>query len=82
MLVSYEPDSLGGYGHFEFRSPHKPSRRILVSETGYLSHFAPMEEIAAEISPQIYARCFVLSVLAASSRQRIAVEAKGQLSLF
>jgi hypothetical protein len=82
MLVSYEPDTLGGYGHFEFRSPHKPPRRILVSETGYLSHFAPMEEVAAAGSPADFARDYALSVLDAGSQQRVKAAAKGQLSLF
>jgi hypothetical protein len=82
MLVSYEPGSLAGYAHFEFRSPNRPPRRILVSETGYRSHFAPIEEVAAETSPQDYARAFVQSLLDGGSRQRSQMEAKGQLSLF
>ena len=32
MRVIYSPS--GSYGHFEFKSPHRPSRRIPVSETG------------------------------------------------
>ena len=43
-------------GHFEFRSPHQPPRRIPVSETGYRSHFAAMDDIEATDSPQEYAR--------------------------
>lgn len=63
MIVQYEPDWMPDMGHFEFRSPHKPPRRIPVSETGYRSHFASMEDVEASSSPQDYARDFVLSQL-------------------
>jgi hypothetical protein len=63
MRVSYEPHWMHDVGHFEFRSPHKPARRIPVSETGYRSHFAPMAEVEAEASPQDYARAIVLAML-------------------
>jgi hypothetical protein len=43
-------------GHFEFRSPHEPPRRIPISETGYRSHFAPMDDVEASTSPQEYMR--------------------------
>ena len=33
MIVSYEPDWMTDMGFFEFRSPHKPPRRIPVSDT-------------------------------------------------
>jgi hypothetical protein len=64
MLVSYEPHWMRDVGHFEFRSAHKPARRIPVSETGYRSHFAPMAEVEAAASPQDYARAVVLAALA------------------
>jgi hypothetical protein len=64
MLVSYEPRWLkSDYAHFEFRSPHKPARRIPVSETGYLSHFASMEDVKEARSPQNFARELVFAVL-------------------
>ena len=85
MLVEYEPKWSGGeaaYGHFEFHSPHNPPRRIPVSETGYLSHFAPMQEIASFANPNEYAMAFVRSVLdSARTRKAISTE-PGQLSLF
>src|SRR5258708_6078681 len=63
MLVEYEADWMKDTGHFQFRSPHKPARRIPVSETGYRSHFAAMEDIAEAESPQEYARLYALSVI-------------------
>jgi hypothetical protein len=63
MIVDYQPNWLEDIGHFEFRSPHEPARRIPVSETGYCSHFADIEDIAACPSPQDYARDYVLSCL-------------------
>ena len=62
MLVRYRPDWISHseyglrYGHIEFRSPHQPPRRIPVSETGYLSHYPPMEHVEAFADPQDYAR--------------------------
>ena len=61
MIVQYQADWMPDMGHFEFSSPHEPPRRIPVSETGYRSHFAPMEDVVASSSPQDYARDFVLS---------------------
>jgi hypothetical protein len=63
MLVEYEPDWMDGMGHFQFRSPFKTPRRIPVSETGYRSHFADMEEIEAADSPEDYARRYALSLI-------------------
>jgi hypothetical protein len=66
MIVSYEPNWSDGEfacGHFEYRSPHEPPRRISVSETGYRSHFAAMAEIERYASPEEYARAFVLACL-------------------
>lgn len=84
MLVSYTPNYFDGefaQGHFEFRSPYDPPRRIPVSETGYRSHFAPMEDIAAAASPQDYAREIVLAFLNENARPAKG-DARGQLSLF
>jgi hypothetical protein len=55
MAVSYRPHWMGDMAMFEFRSPHRPLRRIPVSETGYRSHYAPMEEVEAAKSPQAFA---------------------------
>jgi hypothetical protein len=63
MVVEYEPDWMDGMGHFQFRSPHEPARRIPVSETGYRSHFAGMDEIEDAESPQAYARLYALSLI-------------------
>jgi hypothetical protein len=32
MIVTYQPNWMTDVGHFEFRSPHEPARRIPVSE--------------------------------------------------
>jgi hypothetical protein len=78
IIVTYEPNWLeGSNGHFEFMSPHEPRRRIVVSESGYLSHFAPMDAIKTFKTPEDYARAFVTSILG-SRRKPI----RGQLSLF
>jgi hypothetical protein len=64
MLVSYKPSWLKtGYAHFEFRSPHKPARRILISETGYKSLFASSNDVRQARTPQAFARAHVLAVL-------------------
>jgi hypothetical protein len=63
MTVSYRPRSMGDMGQFEFRSPHRPPRRIPVSESGYYCHFASMEDVEAAMSPQVYAREAALALL-------------------
>jgi hypothetical protein len=78
MIVKYVPDWMVDMGHFEFRSPHKPPRRIPVSETGYRSHFAPMDEVNAAASPEDYARDYALSRL----RPRRSTLSDEQLPLF
>jgi hypothetical protein len=85
MLVSFEPNWTGGefpYGHFEFRSPFEPSRRIPVSETGYRSHFAPMAEIEAYESAEEFARAFVMAVIKNAGRGKSQATNAEQLSLF
>ena len=80
MIVQYQPNWMTDVGHFEFRSPHDPARRIPISETGYKSHFAPMGEVEAATSPQDYAREIVLASL--RSRDHKSVESGDQLRLF
>jgi hypothetical protein len=78
MVVTYEPNWCdGSNGHFEFKSPHEPPRRIVLSESGYLSHFAPMDAIKTFKTPEDYARAFVTSILASRRKPM-----RGQLSLF
>ncbi len=67
MIVRYTPNWSDGefaQGMFEFNSPHKPPRRIAISETGYRCHFAPMEDVKAARSPQSFAHNIVLALLA------------------
>lgn len=83
MEVSYQPNWSTGefaYGHFEFTSPFKPRRRIPVSETGYLSHFAPMADIRTAESPLEYARAVVEAALCLGTKKVIRDER--QMSLF
>jgi len=83
MRVSFRPDESGGeypLGKFEFRSPHKPPRRIAISETGYRCHFAPMADVKEAGSPQDYARAYVLSCLNAGRAK--SGESPNQLALF
>jgi hypothetical protein len=61
MIVDYQPNWSEDTGLFEFRSPHEPPRWIPISETGYRSYFAFMEDVAASPSPQDFARDYVLS---------------------
>ncbi len=80
MIVGYKPNYMGDCGHFEFQSPHKSARRIPVSTTGYLSHFASMDEVKAAKSPQAYAREVVLAALA--PRRPVRSDEAKQLPLF
>ena len=85
MHVSYEANWWGGefpHGHFEFRSPHEPPRRIPVSETGYLSHFAPMADIETYPSAEEFAHAFVAAFLDRSRKRGSAGTSPEQLSLF
>ena len=85
MLVDYTPNYMTGtypVGHFEFRSPHQPPRRIPVSETGYRSHFAPMPDIEAEASPQEYARLVTLAFIRRAPAPVIRNESREQPTLF
>jgi len=85
MRLRYTPNWWPGkypYGHFEFLSPHEPRRRIPVSVTGYLSHFAPMAEIEAAPSPLDYAREVVLTLLREREGRPAKAEDGRQLRLF
>ena len=77
MIVQYQANWMTDVGHFEFRSPHEPPRRIPVSETGYRSHFASMGEVEASPSPQDYAREVALGFLRSPAKQD-----RDQLALF
>jgi hypothetical protein len=84
MRVTYTPDWSDGEfaaGHFEFRSPHKPPRRIPVSETGYLSHFAAMTRIQEAETPEAYARSFTEATIGLFGKRR-KNDDRRQLSLF
>lgn len=63
VIVHYRPNRMDDMGQFEFRSPHKPLRRIPLSETGYYCHFAAMEDVKAAKSPQRFAREAALALL-------------------
>src|ERR1700674_2513835 len=80
MVVDYRPDYHGDVGHFEFRSPHEPPRRIPVNETGYRSYFAAMEDVKAASSPQDYARQVALAIV--GSKRKTEPEERDQLPLF
>jgi hypothetical protein len=80
MRVCYKANWMTDVGHFEFRSPFKPARRIPVSSTGYLSHIASMDDVKASKSPQRYAREVVLAAL--SPRRSNRPDESKQLSLF
>ncbi len=80
IVVDYRPHWMADMGHFEFRSPHEPRRPIPISETGYRSHFAAMEDVEAATSPQDFAREVALALL--RSRRTVKDEESGQLPLF
>jgi hypothetical protein len=70
IRVRYRPNHIGGrdaYAILEFISPHQPRRRTPVSESGYRSFFAPMRDIEAASSIEIYAG-MVAVVLSAECR--------------
>ena len=79
IVVDYRAHWMTDIGHFEFRSSHNPRRRIPVSETGYRSYFAAMEDVEASASPQDFAREVVLALL---QSQRTVKDEPGQASLF
>jgi hypothetical protein len=81
MIVTYQPNWMTDVGHFEFRSPEEPARRIPVSETGYRSHFAAMADVEASASPQDYAREVALASLRQEQSQQ-KPEESNQLPLF
>jgi hypothetical protein len=80
MIVTYQPNWMTDVGHFEFRSPLEPPRRIPISETGYRSHFASMADVEAASSPQDYAWDVALELL--RWRGKPATKQGDQLPLF
>ena len=64
-----------------FAAPQAPLR-IPVSETGYRSHFADMEAIEAEASPQEYARLVALSFIRRAPTERVHAVESTQPTLF
>jgi hypothetical protein len=79
MVVDYRPHWMPDLGHFEFRSSHEPRRPIPVSQTGYRSHFAAMEDVEASASPQEFAREVAVAML---QSRRTVKDDPGQLPLF
>ena len=73
IAVRYRPYYIAGhdpYAMLEFTSPHEPRSRTPVSESGYRSFFAPMDEITAAPSIETYA-CMVAALLAAKRGLRV-----------
>jgi hypothetical protein len=80
IVVDYRPHWMPGIGHFEFRSPHEPRRSIPISETGYRSYFAAMEEVELVADLADFA-CRVALGLRGSHR-KTGAEDCDQLALF
>jgi hypothetical protein len=80
VVVRYQPNWMADMAHFEFRSPYRPRRRIPMSESGYYSHFASMEDVKAAKSPQRYASHAALALL--PWRRTKTGKASGELPLF
>jgi hypothetical protein len=80
VVVRYQPNWMDDMAHFEFRSPYRPPRRIPISESGYYSHFAAMEDVKAAKSPQRYASEAALALL--PWRWTKTGQASGELPLF
>ncbi|WP_426422533.1 hypothetical protein [Bradyrhizobium genosp. A] len=80
MVVEYKPNWMADMGQLIFRSPHKPPRRIPVSETGYRNYFAAMEDVKASPTPKEFAREVALELM--RSRRRTKEDDSNQLPLF
>jgi hypothetical protein len=63
MVVEYTANSRPGLGVFVFQSPHKPARRIPLSEYGSHTHLADMAAVEAADSPEDYARIAALDFI-------------------
>ena len=61
--IAYTPNKYADHGHFEFHSPHQPPRRILISETGYRSYFAPMWKVEEVGCPQACAEAIIKALM-------------------
>lgn len=66
VAVEYTRDyfALSSTDHFQFRSPADPPRPLPISPSGYLSHFAPGEQVDALGGPEAFARRYAEEVLA------------------
>lgn len=78
MHVTFEPHYFADYGHVEFTSPYAPRRRILVSGTGYRSHFAPMHKIESYPDIETYAKELAIALMSIKPCE----ENEDQLNLF
>jgi hypothetical protein len=60
LVVEFTPAYFpgGGTDHFSFVSPHQPARPHCLSETGYLSQFAPHDAVEACGGARAYAALF------------------------
>ena len=70
IRVRYRPHHIGGrdpYAMLEFTSMHEPRLPIPLSNHGYSSFFAPMREIEAAPSVEIYAA--MVAVLLTAERR-------------
>jgi hypothetical protein len=87
VRINYKPDYIHfpdlnlRVAHIEFLSPHEPSRRIPVSETGYRSHFAYMSQIEAAPSLEDYIRAVAQAIMNTKGKRTNDNE-DDQLSLF
>jgi hypothetical protein len=79
MSVTFTPYRFSNYGHIEFRSPHMPPRRIPVSETGYRSHFAPMDEIEEAPNLETYAEALARALISQGRKRQ---DDESQFGLF
>lgn len=68
MLVIYKPAGVD-VAQFEFKSLHRPARRILVSETGYRSQFVLLDDVKAAHGPKAFARSYALEFLEHGTRR-------------
>lgn len=84
MIVHYEPDYIANYlAHFEFHSPHHPPKQIPVSETGYRSHFAYVEELKDIPDIEEYIYQVAHAIIAQKSKMNFGSEdEEEQMSLF
>jgi len=80
--VSFTPYCFSEYGHFIFRSPYDPPRRIPFSETGFKSYFAPMWQIEEYGTPQQCAEEIARLLWEAEKKKPADEKENDQLALF